>query len=276
MFHTEKNSFHFSNLAGEQRRKLFTLIELLVVIAIIAILAAILLPALNAARERVMAINCANNLKQNGTLFALYSGDHDGYIVTFARAQYVNLGQPVVATVSIPWTNLLYSGPVDWGAALSETNPLIRRYAENFKTGYCPAWVPGANVFDPSITSNNRKWFCYGGNMNCLDFEQLSGINASNYFRMIFRPDLVPSIERKRQMRIPLLVETGDSKTFPQKQFYGYLTTGGAKDPYPVNLHHSGRTNMLFHDGHVEAINRIEAEEDFKIDLFCNREIIIH
>lgn len=276
MFHPEKIHPRFSNLSRKQQRKLFTLIELLVVIAIIAILAAMLLPALNAARERVMAINCANNLKQNGTLFALYSGDHDGYIVTFARAQYVNLGKTVAATGSVPWSNLLYSGPADWGGAPSTTNPLIKRYAENFKTGYCPAWVPGANVFDPSITSNNRKWFCYGGNMNFLDFEQLSGINSANYFRMIFRPDLVPSIERKRQMRIPLLVETGDSKTFPQKQFYGYLTTGGAKDAYPVNLHHSGKTNMLFHDGHVEAINRIEAEENFKIDLFCNREIIIH
>lgn len=71
--------FYYSGRTGRDRRQGFTLIELLVVIAIIAILAALLLPALQGARERGRQSVCVSNLRQIGIAMKNYLNDYDEY-----------------------------------------------------------------------------------------------------------------------------------------------------------------------------------------------------
>ncbi len=63
----------------KRRNSYFTLIELLIIVSVLSILVALLLPALQAAREKGKMISCNSNLKQMGVFSCLYQNDFDGF-----------------------------------------------------------------------------------------------------------------------------------------------------------------------------------------------------
>lgn len=90
------SNMSFSPVCRQVKLFSFTLIELLVVIAIIAILAAMLLPALQQARERARSAQCLNNLKELMSANLFYANDNKDFFISNISRPSVDIYSPMV------------------------------------------------------------------------------------------------------------------------------------------------------------------------------------
>ena len=228
----------FSTASARMKQRYFTLIELLVVIAIIAILAAMLMPALQQARERGRMATCQNNLKSMGLGMALYADSFDGFIMPQMTVNQVNK-----------------TGHSAWNA----TNAWLRHNVANTSDAN---WNAGKSINGcPSREENDRNGEA-NQNFKVTDADKANGYNAK-YWSYAINTSLVGTIHNavKKGRKLTLLKKPSFYVAFADSEHWNisrsnYWYRYPAKGDYKTSdFRHAGGNsiNTTMSDGSVRA-----------------------
>ena len=236
-------------------RKDFTLIELLVVIAIIAILAAMLLPALQQARERGRSSKCIANLKQVAFAYSSYADEFKGFLQPYkngVNSKGESAGKTWFsarqgAGLLAPYVNMETESDcafAGYGRSTKSTGWKLIRHPLS-----CPSkdvrleWVEGGNGI-PGIGMNARLTW-YAANLMVSGETKPYQIEKAKY----------PS----RGMVAMEKYKTGYIITYTHNVQTGSKSTNAADYP------HNDRSTIIFLDFHIAQLKRGKIP-DQKID----------
>ena len=239
-------------------RKNFTLIELLVVIAIIAILAAILLPALQAARERANASDCTSNLKQIQLAVNTYADDHREIFPNICGGAFSATADP-----NSTWIYSIYKKKYLSGGAVFQCK------SQHKKTDDDDAKF----LADPTSVKyyNNGS---YGFNWLYLGTRVIDAITGNTpNTPFIWNTGQSRSKVRRPSETISLVdvVRAG----FPDRGGYAasyFYIDGESPLDSNVDPRHSGGCNIAWVDGHVSKATGLDEKNPYNTDPFRNGE----